>query len=545
MSSVPPNMPPGGGQPPYGAYDPKVQWRAYREQQKAAWRAQKDAMKAQRYAAKAGYYGGGYAPRVPSIVGPLVLITIGVIALLIYSGYIVASSFWSWYANWWPLMLILAGVALLAEWAIDARSKTPVRRGGSFFGVLILLAVIGMGAAGWNHWWGPFRSQFGDNDDFFNAFGEPEHDLDQPNMSAQIPADASIQIDNPRGDVSITAGDTNTIQVQAHDVAHAGSDSEAKKIFDAETAHLTVNGSSVVLKSGNNSNGKVNLTVTVPKTAHLTVNSGWDDVTAAGLGAGINVTARGDIHLDAITGPVEAHFTNGRHDTFTAHDVHGDLNLNGDLNDLTISGIKGSVTQNGEILGDVHIENIAGSLHLHTTVTTLDLGELPGDLTLSNDDLRVSEAKGTVHVTTHSKDIDLSQIYGDTYVQDRDGRIAIEPAGNYSIDAKNSKGDIELTLPLNASANVSAHTHNGDIVSDYPMPSNDDEDNKTANFNIGSGSSKVVLSADNGDIHVKKGTNAPTAPPAPAIGDAPTPPASPKAPHHLAAPKAPPQPVSQ
>ena len=40
MSSVPPNMPPGGAPPPY---DPHTQWRIYREQQKAAWRQQREA----------------------------------------------------------------------------------------------------------------------------------------------------------------------------------------------------------------------------------------------------------------------------------------------------------------------------------------------------------------------------------------------------------------------------------------------------------------------------------------------------------------------
>ena len=123
MSSVPPNMPPGGGAPPpYPPYDPKTQWRAYREQQKAAWRAQRDAWKAQRFAYKAGY-GGVYAPRVPSIVGPVILITVGVVALLIVSGHIAASQFWSWYGHWWPLLLILAGLGLLAEWALDLRRK--------------------------------------------------------------------------------------------------------------------------------------------------------------------------------------------------------------------------------------------------------------------------------------------------------------------------------------------------------------------------------------------------------------------------------------
>ena len=38
----------------YPPYDPKTQWRVYREQQKAAWRAQRDAWKAQRYAMEGG-----------------------------------------------------------------------------------------------------------------------------------------------------------------------------------------------------------------------------------------------------------------------------------------------------------------------------------------------------------------------------------------------------------------------------------------------------------------------------------------------------------
>src|ERR1700734_2594579 len=170
MSSVPPNMPPGGAPPPY---DSKMQWRVYREQQKAAWRAQRDAWRAQRHAWKANYP-GVYGPRVPSVVGPVILVCVGVIALLLVTGHINSDSFWNWYGQWWPLLLIGAGLALLGEWALDMRRKTPVRRGGSFIGILILLAFIGAFAAAHNHIWGPWG---GDND-FFNTFGLPEHDFD-------------------------------------------------------------------------------------------------------------------------------------------------------------------------------------------------------------------------------------------------------------------------------------------------------------------------------------------------------------------------------
>jgi DUF4097 and DUF4098 domain-containing protein YvlB len=221
--------------------------------------------------------------------------------------------------------------------------------------------------------------------------------------------------------------------------------------------------------------------------------------------------------------------------------LDGDLTVDGTSNDLTFSEIKGKITQSGEIRGEVHIEHASGAIHLHTTVTDLEVAELPGDLTLNDDDLRVSEAKGPVRVQTHSKDIDLSQIYGDSHVETRDGSISVAPAGNYAVEAKNDKGDVEVTLPPNASASVEASAHNGDIVTDYQVKVSGD-DNKTARGVIGGGGARLLLSASNGDVRIKRGSAFPeplTAPSAPnASGLTGTP--------HLKAPKAPlAPPVSQ
>jgi DUF4097 and DUF4098 domain-containing protein YvlB len=527
MSSVPPNIPP---------YDPRNQWRVYREQQKAAWRAQRDAWKAQQYAWKAGVH-QAYGPRVPSIVGPIILVAIGVVGLLIYSGHVSGAQFMTWYGHWWPLLLIGAGLALLGEWALDLRRETPVRRSTGFVGILILLAVLGFAASGWNDgFWGPMRAQWGDHDDnFFNMFGLPERGFDQPVQSVAIPANASVLIENPRGDVSVTAGDSTNIEVQAHEVAFANSDAEAKKIFDAEQAHVTVSGNAVLVKSDSNNSGRLNLTITVPKTAQVTVKSGHGDVTAAGLDGGINISStHGDVHLSMIKGSVQVHFSNDKGD-FSAHQIEGDLTAEGNCNDLTLSEINGKITLNGELFGDVHMENVKGPIHLHTSVTDLDVAALPGDLTLNSDDLRVTEAKGQVRVTTHSKDVDLSQIYGDTYVEDRDGRIAVEPAGNYAVEAKNRKGDVEVTLPPNAQATVEGSTRNGDIVTDFALSINGDE-SKTVSGRIGAGGPKVSLSAENGDVRIKRASDNP--PPPPAVAG----PTAPSAAPHLKAPKAPPAP---
>ena len=512
MSAAPPNMPPGGGAPP--PYDPRTQWRVYREQQRAAWRAQRDAWRAQRYAWKAGY-GGGYGPRIPSVVGPLILIAIGIVAMLCITGRLSADAFWSWYGQWWPLLLIGAGLALLAEWMLDLRRKTPVRRGGSFVGLLIFLAFIGICAAGFSNRnnWNWMHYQFGDND-FFNHFGLPEHDFDQQVLNTAVPANATLDIEDPRGDISIAAGDGPNVQVEAHEIAYANSDSEAKTIFGSVAPHATVSGSAVTIRSQSNDNGRLNLTVTVPKTARVTVNAGYGDVSATGLAAGVSITApHGDMRLSAITGPVQVHFAGGRHD-FSAHQVDGDIVADGDSNDLTLSEIQGRITINGEIFGEVHMEDVSAPIDLHTSVTDLQIAGLPGELTLDSDDLRVVEATGAVHVVTHDKDVNLTQIYGDTYVEDSTGDISVAPAGAYSVQATNGKGDVTLTLPPNASGSVNGSTHNGDIDTDYGLTVSGDE-NKTVTGTIGSGGPRIVLSADDGDLRIRKGPAFPAQPPAP------------------------------
>lgn len=534
MSSVPPNPP--GGMPPYPPYDPKMQWRAYREQQKAAWRAQREAWRAQHH-----LYGN--VPRVPSIVGPLILIAIGVVWLLVYSGRLQAHEFWTWYGRWWPLVLIAAGLALLGEWIVDARRPVPVHRRGSFVGILVLVVLLGLFANGVNHLGGPFNhwNWNGNGNDFFNMFGMPEHDYDQPAISQQIPPNATVEIENPRGNVSVSTGEGTTLQVQAHQIAYAKSDAEAQRIFEAEKASVTADGNSIVVRSDSANRGRVNLSVIVPATAHVTVNASHGDVMASGLnGIAVN-TVHGDTHLSTISGPVLAHLSNNRGD-FAARQVTGDINIEGNCGDLTLSDIKGQVTANGGIFGDAHLENITGPIKVRTSVTEIDVASLPGDLTLNNDDLHVNQAKGDVRISTHAKDVDLNQIYGDSFVENRAGTVTVEPAGPFGVEVRNSKGDVELTLPPNAAGTVDGRTHNGDVVTDYALKVSGDED-KLVTGKIGAGGPRINLSADNGDLRIKKGPAVPANPTPAAEAAAPAPPAHAR---HLKSSKAlPAQPVTQ
>jgi len=540
----PPGRPPGPpygpptGQPPYGTpfgASQRDYWRFQKEQNKAAWRAQRDAWKAQRDVLRAQ----NRANRVPSITGPVILISVGILALLLMTGRLDADAFWTLVERWWPMLLIGLGLVALAEWAIDLRRPNPpARRFGGYVWLIILLVVICTGGAGWHHWWNPLRAEMGDdNDNFFNAFGAPQHDLDQAILNTKIPANAQIEIQDPRGDISISAGDDSEIGVKAHQVAFANSDADASKIFDSQKAHVTVSGNAVLVKVDGNSSGRTNLVLTVPRSASVNVNTGRGGITVAGLNGNVDATVQhGDIETTAIQGYVHAHLSNNG--DFAAHDIQGAVTVEGNGGDLTLSDIHGKVILQGDYTGDTHVERAEQGVHFHTSRTDLEIAKLPGDMSLDSDSLHATQVTGPIRVIAHAKDIEMSQVSGDTHIEDRDARVELEMAGSYPVDVKNEKGDVEISLPIGASETVDAKTQNGDIVSDFPLNISGD-DNKTMTGNIGKGGPRLVLSTEHADIRLRKGTDEAQAPPVP-----PKPPA-PGVPHLKSSKSEVPKPVDQ
>ena len=156
------------------------------------------------------------------MVGPIILIGVGIVALLILTGHINSGEFWAWYGHWWPLLLIGAGLAMLGEWALDMKRQTPVRRGGNFVGILIFLAVLGCSPLGDTSGGGPCAPSGAITAMTSSTCSAGRNTImDQQVLNTQIPPNATIEIQNPRGDVSITAGDSATMRGAAHAVAYA------------------------------------------------------------------------------------------------------------------------------------------------------------------------------------------------------------------------------------------------------------------------------------------------------------------------------------
>jgi DUF4097 and DUF4098 domain-containing protein YvlB len=478
-------------------------------------RAQRDQARAQRQYWRAYWRAG----RRGSITGPAVILAVGIIALLVETGRLNGYAIWNWYVQWWPLLLIAVGLISLAEYFFDRNDPYAIRRtGGGFVFLILLLLFLGWGAHGARHW----GRQLGMNDnDFWAMFGE-EHDNDIQ-MDQTAAANGTVNVQDPRGDVTVTPSTDGQIHLHAHEVVHTSSDKEATKEFEEVRPQVTASGAGAIIRVPSRSDAAVDLTLAVPEGSFLTVNAGHGDVSVEGLKNNADVTdAQGDVKFDGMAGDVHAHMSDG---DFSAHAIAGQVFVNGHADDVTLSEVKGQAVLDGEFFGDTHLEQMGSSIHFHSTRTQIDLPKLGGDLTLDSDDLTANQTGGPARIVTHAKNIELSQATGDVHIENGDGDVnvtAAAPLGN--VEIVNHTGELTLTVPENANFSVTANTtDDDDLETDFPLSVTTSGDQKQLSGTVGSGGVKLDLSTTHGNLELRKGgvevaSPEPAPNPAPASG---------------------------
>ncbi len=483
---------PPQGQPPYP--QSRQQWKA----QRAQWKMQ---AKMQRAAYRAQYRGFSRG----SLLGPLFLVLIGVIALLMTTHHINIPYFWHWYGHWWPLILIGAGVLLALESLAFAR-HARIRLGGGMVLLLLLLAGLGIAAAHNHIDWTAVGDQLnlGDDVDLSQMFADKHKTSEQ--IVHELPPNATLIIQNPHGSVTISST-TDTGDGQMHlaldKTIYSSSDSEAQRRLQALEPLITSNGSVVTVHMPSSDHETADMDLTLPASVAVQVHAAHGDVTINGRQASVNASAdHGDMRLTGITGAVHAAIRQG---DFSASDIHGDLNLDGHMNDVTLSQLTGTATLEGDFFGDVHLEGLHGPLHLHSSRTDLQLGQLAGSVSLDGDDLTVDNATGPVTVATHAKNITLRRVTGELKVHNSNGSVeatALEPLG--AVNIENSNGSVKLTLPAAAKCSIDATATDGEIHSDFQLPTHNNENHSTLSGVLGGGGPTIRIVAEKGDITLRK-----------------------------------------
>ena len=513
MAAYPPSQPPFGN-------DWRTQRRVLREQA----RMQRDAYRAQ--------FRG---MRRYSVVGPLLLIAIGVLVLLAQIGRLPWPDLLNRFAHWWPLLLVVVGVVRLIEWIFDQRAHpdappgTPYPRrslGPAVVLLLVLIAVCGLVASGLHGRGG--RNIFAKdglwNQDEFDEFLGDKHESDQ-SLTLALAAGAEMSIDNPRGDVVVhgTSSD-GQLHLSLHKEVFTQSDSDADRKAHELTPQIRTEDTRVMVGMPSIDGARTQLTVSLPAATPLVVNANRGEVRLNAMAAPLTVTANhGDVDLEQVSGPVSVHINNSD-SSLTVRNIYGPLDVTGHAKDLTLSDVTGPVSMAGEFFGTTHLAHIRSPVGFHTSRTDLHLVRLDGELEISSTaDLSADEVVGPMVLNTRNRNINLDRVSGDLAITNRNGAIDLvsaPPLGSVSIENRN--GSVNVTLPGSASFSVQADTMNGELENEFSFPIAGAENHPSLSGTVGQGGPVVRITTSQGDISLKRGSASPL-PPLPPLPPVPAP----------------------
>ena len=536
MSSYPPP-------PPQGPYPPIYDRNALRAQRQIL-RAQVRAQQAEQRAQRQQFRAQRRSLRHGSIVGPLIILAVGVVFLLAQMGRLSWGRSLEWYGRWWPAVLIAAGVVLLIEWGVDQQRQSGEGRvrivGGSVVFLLILLALAGMSARAvefgldWrNH---PFGNAYTKWD---HLYGD-RHDADS-SMNWAIPAASTLVIRNPHGDVTVSGSSSDgQVHVSVHTQTYAWKDSDAvqkaqelQPTFSSDNGIWSMNVSSV-------EGGESDLTIEIPRSAPVTVQADRGDVTVNEMSAPVTVSANhGDVDISGIDNSVTLH-VNDADSSVTLHSIHGPVSVEGHSGDIEISEVTGDLTLQGDFFGSTHLKHVNGAVRFNTSRTQFSAARLDEEFSVDQDSLNASQLLGPVVLRTADKNITLDRIQGSVDVSNRNGSVELTNAAPLdAISVQNQHGSVDVGLPGNSGFELNAQTKNGDMENDFGLTSEGSDGTHTLHGRIAGGGPTVTIATTDGDVTVRRSTVAPLPPMPPTpprITIMPSIPKIPKAPHTPAPP---------
>lgn len=278
-----------------------------------------------------------------------------------------------------------------------------------------------------------------------------------------------ITIEVPRGDLTLSGTDANTVQVSGT------LDEQTKQfVFEQQSDQLLIK---VELPKnwGNNQDNNLqrsDLTITLPTEAAVSVEVVSTDIKAVSLNS---------VAIDAVSSDIELRQGNGR---FDINSVSGEIDteaLSGELIIKTVSGDIAAQNSDGKLLlssvsGDIEIEQVSGKI---------DLESVSGDIELQIDQINALQGRVV------SGDIDIN---GGTLTSD--GKVSLESVS----------GDISLAITPLEQVQLSAQTGGGGSI-DNRWSSTRPTKNKYgggSRLQFGQSGPKVQISTVSGDIELQK-----------------------------------------
>jgi DUF4097 and DUF4098 domain-containing protein YvlB len=446
-----------------------------------------------------------------SIFSGLVLVLIGTLFLI--QNFRHQYDLWDLFLRWWPLLLILLGMARLIDYLVahgSAQSAPRIISGGDIFLIIAILALVATAGGLYK-----VRQQLGEADFWRANWGTPYVFTEQ--MPAQpVAANARIEISNVRGDISIHAEDRAEILVTLKKSISEFSPSTAQSTADATHFVVTDNhdGSYEIEPqaqgASENSDARrvqLDLEVHVPLHASVSATTQQGDIDAAGvLGTFEATTHKGNLEISDAGSDVTAETDHG---DVRVTGVAGNVRLSGKGDEVSMSDVKGEADIEGEFYGPIHLSQIAKGARLSSKRTDFTLTALPGSLELDSGDLEIENSPGDANVSTQKNDVTIENVAGGIHVDDHDGDIEIRLAQppREGMDVTDDSGDVSVTLPAKSNFQMDAESDSGDIDSEFSgIAQRKDNERSSLVGEAGTHGPAIHIRTTYGDIHLLKGS---------------------------------------
>lgn len=449
-----------------------------------------------------------------SLIGPLLLILIGVLFLLrtIMPDFRLGEIF----ELYWPYLLIGWGVLALIETVIRFAmgSTIPVNGvSGGAWAIIILICVAGLTsyeATRPGTWWHNIGFERG-----FAAFGQ-EHDYSVVPQQKTAGPTPHIVIERFRGDAKITGSDGTDVSVSGHKEIRAFGDGDANKANNQTPVDVELQGSTVIIrcnqdKADSRTPVTTYLEITVPKGASVEATGIYGDFDISTISGDVDLSSENaGVRLQDLGG--SAKIETRRSDLIRCVNVKGTIDLRGHGEDVELTNIAGQVTVNGDYSGTVSLRDLAKPVRVADRRTQLELQQVPGEVRLESGSLSLQNVVGPLKLSTHATDVELNGVSNDVNMDIDKGDVELRPGhlplGRMSIRTRS--GNIEVALPGTANFALNANTDRGEIDNEFGDQLREETQGKGARLQgtVGDGPA-VELTTGRGTITVRKSTAEP------------------------------------
>ena len=270
----------------------------------------------------------------------------------------------------------------------------------------------------------------------------------------EVHADASIEVSNVRGSVTVHGWDKATVEV-------TGTLGEGSKglTIDGNGSHLRIKveppGSQGWFSWGSSNN--------------------MQDSTLD-----IRMPRKGSLKVDVVSAVVDASELRGRE--LRVESVSGKVRLEAQVRELSVDSVSGNVDMNGSA-DHAKFESVSG-------------------------DLRLRAGGGEFKFETVSGDIDAElasyrEITGGTVSGDM--RLRGTPSHDARVEIETMSGDVSINLPADVSGRLHAETFSGSLETDFGKTDEPDHGpGRSLDVTVGNGSGSYHLETFSGDIQIRK-----------------------------------------